>query len=83
MGHTNVLAKPIERIQETCEMMGIADEFERARPGLESFLNAEVSNGETNETRLTFDGLRYLKKVLPRPSNRGFQYLGTSMSRRS
>jgi hypothetical protein len=64
MAQIDVLDKPIERIKETCAMMGIAEKFDRALPDLETFLEAEVARGETRETRLTFDGLRYLKQVL-------------------
>jgi hypothetical protein len=45
-------------------MMGIAEKFDRALPELETFLEGEVAKGETSETRLTFDGLCYLKEVL-------------------
>ena len=44
--------------------MGIAERFDRALPDLETFLEAEVARGETRETRLTFDGLLYLKQIL-------------------
>jgi hypothetical protein len=64
MVEINVLEKPIERIKETCAMMGIAEKFDRALPELETFLEGEVAKGETSETRLTFDGLCYLKQVL-------------------
>ena len=47
-------------------MMGIAEKFDRALPELETFLEAEVARGETRETKLTFDGLRYLKEVFDR-----------------
>jgi hypothetical protein len=57
----NVLEKPIERIKETCVMMGIEEKFNRALPALETFLEGEVANGETSETRLTYDGLLFLK----------------------
>lgn len=63
MVEIDVLEKPIERIKETCAMMGIAERFERALPDLETFLEGEVAKGETRETRLTFDGLCYLKQV--------------------
>jgi hypothetical protein len=66
MVQIDVLEKPIERIKETCAMMGIAEKFDRALPDLETFLEAEVARGETRETRLTFDGLRYLKQLLIR-----------------
>ncbi|MHC2334576.1 hypothetical protein [Bradyrhizobium sp. USDA 4454] len=60
----NVLEKPIERIKETCELMGIADQFDRALPDLETFLEAEVAQGEVSESKLTFDGLCYLRQLL-------------------
>ena len=63
MVEIDVLEKPIERIKETCAMMGIAD---RALPDLETFLESEVARGETSETRLTYDGLLYLKQLLAR-----------------
>jgi hypothetical protein len=56
-----ILEKPIERIKETCVMMGIEEKFNRALPALETFLEGEVANGETSETRLTYDGLLFLK----------------------
>ncbi len=62
MVQIDVLEKSIERIKETCAMMGIAEKFDRALPDVETFLEAEVARGETRETRLTFDGLRYLKQ---------------------
>jgi len=64
MVQIDVLEKPIERIKETCAMMDIAEKFDRVLPDLETFLEAEVARGETRETRLTFDGLLYLKQLL-------------------
>lgn len=64
MVQINVLERPIERIKETCELMGIADKFDRALPELETFLEAEVAQGEVSESRLTFDGLCYLRRLL-------------------
>jgi hypothetical protein len=64
MVQIDVLEKPIGRIKETCAMMGIAEQFDRALPDLETFLEAEVARGETRETKLTFDGLLYLKQLL-------------------
>lgn len=64
MVQIDVLEKPIGRIRETCAMMGIAEKFDRALPDLETFLEAEVARGETRETKLTFDGLLYLKQLL-------------------
>jgi hypothetical protein len=64
MVEINVLEKPIERIKETCELMGIADRFDRALPELETFLEAEIAQGEVRESKLTFDGLCYLRRLL-------------------
>jgi hypothetical protein len=64
MVQIDVLEKPIERIRDTCAIMGIAEKFDRALPDLETFLEAEVARGETRETRLTYDGLLYLKQLL-------------------
>jgi len=67
MTKIDILDRPIARIQETCALMGIADQFERALPELETFLEGEVADGETSETRLTYDGLRHLRHLLQRP----------------
>jgi hypothetical protein len=56
-----ILEKPIERIKQTCVMMGIEEKFNQALPDLETFLEAEVADGET---RLTYDGLCFLKDKL-------------------
>ncbi|WP_050420898.1 hypothetical protein [Bradyrhizobium tropiciagri] len=64
MVQISVLEKPIERIKETCELMGIADKFDRALPELETFLEEEVAQGEVSESKLTFDGLCYLRRLL-------------------
>lgn len=64
MARIEILDKPIARIQETCALMGIADQFDRALPQLETFLESEVANGETGETRLTYDGLCRLRDIL-------------------
>jgi hypothetical protein len=64
MAKIDILEKPIARIQETCAIMGIAEQFERALPELETFLEGEVADGETSETRLTYDGLRHLRHLL-------------------
>jgi hypothetical protein len=64
MVQIDVLEKPIETIKETCAMMGIAEKFDRMLPDLETFLEAEVAKGETRETRLTFEGLLYVKQIL-------------------
>ncbi|MGY4224065.1 hypothetical protein ACVMIH_001426 [Bradyrhizobium sp. USDA 4503] len=64
MVEINVLEKPIERIKQTCELMGIADRFDRALPELETFLEAEIAQGEVRESKLTLDGLCYLRQLL-------------------
>ena len=61
MTRIDIPDKPIARIQETCALMGIGNQFERALPELETFLEGEVANGET---RLTFGGLRHLRHLL-------------------
>lgn len=60
------LEKPIERIRETCEMVGAADKLDRLLPELESYLEGEVAAGETRETRLTFEGLCFLNQAFSR-----------------
>ncbi len=67
MVEINVLEKPIERIKETCVMMGITEKFDRALPQLETYLEEQVAKGETSETRLTYNGLCYLKEVIRNP----------------
>ena len=64
----DVLEKPISRIKETCEMMGIAQKFDSALPELEMYLESQVADGETSETRLTYNGLCFLKQVFANPS---------------
>ncbi|QOZ32862.1 hypothetical protein [Bradyrhizobium sp. CCBAU 53421] len=64
MVQITVLETPIARIKETCELTGIADKFDRALPELETFLEVQVAKGEVRETRLTFDGLCYLRRLL-------------------
>jgi hypothetical protein len=54
--------KPIERIKNTCELMGITADFERKLPELETYLEGLVANGETDEDRLTLCGLSFLEK---------------------
>jgi len=56
----DILEKPIERIKQTCAMMGVEEKFNRALPDLENFLEAEVADGKTSEARLTYDGLCFL-----------------------
>ena len=63
----NVFDKLIARIKETCELMGIGDDFERKLPQLETHLEGLVADGETDEDRLTVSGLSFLKGNL-RPS---------------
>jgi hypothetical protein len=58
----NILDRPIERIKETCALMGIEDKFDHALPELETYLEGEVARGETSETRLTYNGLCFLKQ---------------------
>jgi hypothetical protein len=57
----NVFEKPIERIKNTCALVGIADDFERKLPELETYLESLVAEGETDEDRLTVSGLSFLK----------------------
>lgn len=64
MDQITELERPIARIKETCELTGIADKFDRALPELETFLEAQVAKGEMRETRLTFDGLYFLRRLL-------------------
>ncbi len=45
-------------------MMGIAERFDQALPELETYLEGEVAGGERSETRLTYNGLVYLKQNL-------------------
>jgi hypothetical protein len=59
---SDILEKPIERIRETCEMMGAGDNFDQALPELQTYLESEIAAGETSETRLTYDGLCFLKR---------------------
>lgn len=57
----NLFEKPIERIKMTCDLMGIADDFERKLPELEIHLEGLVADGETDENRLTVCGLSFVK----------------------
>jgi hypothetical protein len=63
MVQIKVLEKLIERIRETLAMMGIGEQFDRALPELEIFLEGEVARGETRETRPTYDGLCCLRQA--------------------
>jgi hypothetical protein len=47
-------------------MTGVAEKFNRALPELETYLEGEVADGETSETRLTYDGLCFLREVFAR-----------------
>ena len=59
----SVLEKPIARIRETCEMAGASERLDQALSELESYLEGEVANGEISETRLTYNGLCFLKEL--------------------
>jgi hypothetical protein len=59
----NIFEKPIERIRKTCELMGLADDFERKLPELETHLEGLVADGETDEERLAVSGLAFVKQV--------------------
>jgi hypothetical protein len=63
MVQINILERPIGRIRETCALMEVADRFEAALPQLETFLEAEIAEGEVSESRLTADGLRFLRQL--------------------
>ena len=41
----DVFEKPIQRIKRTCALMGIADDFERKLPELETHLEGLVAKG--------------------------------------
>jgi hypothetical protein len=62
----DVLERPITRIKKTCEMAGAAEKFDQTLPELETYLEGEVGNGETSETRLTYIGLCFLNDVFAR-----------------
>lgn len=76
MVQITVLERPIARIKETCDLTGIADKFDRALPELETFLEAEVAKGEIRETRLTFEGLRHLRRLLAEACRPARQTIG-------
>jgi hypothetical protein len=59
----NIFDKPIERIKRTCALMGMADDFERKLPELETYLEGLVAEGETDEDRLTVSGLSFVKGI--------------------
>jgi hypothetical protein len=58
----DIFEKPIERIRKTCELMGLADDFERKLPALETHLEGLVADGETSEERLAVSGLTFVKQ---------------------
>ena len=62
--------KPVKRIRETCDLMGIAGDFERRLSALETYLEGLVADGEIDENRLTVRGLRFLKGDIDRPASR-------------
>jgi hypothetical protein len=49
--------------------MGIAADFERKLPELETYLEGLVAEGETDEDRLTVSGLSFLKGNFGRRSS--------------
>ena len=61
--------KPVERIRETCDLMGIAGDFERRLSALETYLEGLVADGETDENRLIVRGLCFLKGNIDRPAS--------------
>src|SRR4051794_30412505 len=66
----HVFDKPIERIKDTCSLMGMAGEFERKLPELETYLEGLVADGEIDEDRLTVSGLSFLKGYVGRRTSR-------------
>ena len=54
----DVLAKPIERIREACDLVGY--DFEQKLPDLETFLEGLVADGEDDE--VTVAGLTFLSR---------------------
>jgi len=65
--HNEILDRPIKRIRETCELAGAAEKFDYALVELQAFLEEEIAAGYTGETRLTYDGLRFLRQAFSRP----------------
>jgi hypothetical protein len=59
----NIFDKPIERIKKTCELMGLAEDFDRKLPELETHLEELVAEGETSEERLAVSGMTFLKRA--------------------
>ena len=62
----DILERPITRIKQTCRMAGVAQKFDQALPELETYLEGQVGDGETSETRLTYIGLCFLQDVFAR-----------------
>ena len=58
----DIFEKPIERIKKACELMGLAADFERKLPALETHLEALVADGETSEERLAVSGMAFVKQ---------------------
>ncbi|MBR1124584.1 hypothetical protein JQ628_23880 [Bradyrhizobium lablabi] len=59
----DIFEKPIERIKKACELMGLAADFERKLPALETHLEALVADGETSEERLAVSGMAFVKQA--------------------
>ena len=59
----DIFEKPIARIKKTCELMGLADDFERKLPALETHLEGLVAEGETSEERLAVSGMTFVKRA--------------------
>jgi len=59
----DLFEKPIQRIKTTCDLMGLSDEFERKLPELETYLEALVAKGETDEEHLAVNGMKFLKQA--------------------
>jgi hypothetical protein len=62
----DILESPIGRIRKTCEMMGVEGKFDHCLPELETYLESQVADGETSETRLTYNGLCFLNGLFAR-----------------
>ena len=62
----DLFEKPIQRIKTTRDLMGVSDEFERKLPELETYLEALVAKGETDEEQLAVNGLKFLKQARSR-----------------
>jgi hypothetical protein len=59
----DILEKPIERIRQTWNLMGMNSDFELKLTVLEHHLQALVAVGETDEGRLAVSGLIFLKQA--------------------